>query len=168
MKNKKAVGISLIWLLTLLPPVLVGTLSPIRKSDAWHTSRPAFAPPALVFPVVWSLLYIAAASALTLQIFWASNDVLASVKWTAVALVCAHLIIGFAWPVVWNANRVLAAIYMILAMLALLMPGIILTAKVNIYASALWSVMAVWLIFALILSTASATKRQTKGTAAAI
>ena len=155
MKPKTKIGISLIWLLTILPPILVGTLSPIQKSNAWRSQRPAFAPPSAVFPVVWSLLYVAAASALTLQIFWASKNVSASIKWTAVALVCAQLLIGFAWPVVWNKNHLSAAMYMILLMLAFLMPGIVLTARVNVAAAALWSVLAVWLVFALMLSTAS-------------
>ena len=155
MGSRRAIGISLVWLFTILPPVLVGTLSPIRRSHAWISHRPPFAPPAIVFPVVWSLLYIAVASALTLQIFWASEGVRASLKWTALALVCAQLLIGFVWPVVWNRGRTSASIYMILGMLALLVPGIVLTAKVNISAAALWAVMAVWLVFALVLSTSS-------------
>ena len=150
------IAIALIWLMTLLPPIVVGALSAIQKSDAWQSTRPAFAPPAAVFPVVWSLLYVAAATALTLQIFRTSGTATnQAVKWTAVALVWAQLIIGFAWPLVWNANHPVASIYMILGMLALLMPGIVLTSRVNIAAAALWSVMAVWLVFALMLSIAS-------------
>ena len=161
MKTAKAIGISLIWLFTLLPPILVGTLSPIRKSKTWHSRKPSFAPPAFIFPIVWSVLYVAAAAALTLQTFWASSEARESVKWAALVLVSLQLVIGFAWPVVWNAKHDSAAVYMIVLMLGLLVPGIVLTAKVNIAASALWSVTAVWLIFALILSTASTQKTTT-------
>ena len=152
----KAVGIPLIWLLVLTPPIIIAATSPIQKSSAWNSSsRPAFSPPAVVFPIVWSLLYAAAAAALMLQIFWASGTASAALKWTAVALVCAQLISGFAWPVVWNANKLRAATFMILGMLALLVPGIVLASKVNAASAALWSAMAVWLVFALLLSAAS-------------
>jgi tryptophan-rich sensory protein len=94
-----------------------------------------------------------------LQIFWASDDANSAVKWTAVALVSAQLVVGFAWPVVWNANQLRAATFMILGMLALLAPGIVLTSRVNTVSAALWSVMAVWLVFALLLSASSVDKQ---------
>ena len=156
---QRAIGISLIWLLTITPPIIISATSPIKKSDAWKSKKPAFAPPAVVFPVVWSLLYVAAATALMLQIFWASDDANSAVKWTAVALVSAQLVVGFAWPVVWNANQLRAATFMILGMLALLAPGIVLTSRVNTVSAALWSVMAVWLVFALLLSASSVDKQ---------
>lgn len=155
----RTIGITLIWLLTLTPPIVISAVSPIQKSSGWTVKKPAFAPPAVVFPIVWSFLYIAAAVALMLQIFWASKDASDALKWTAVALVSAQLLIGFAWPVVWNANKLRAATFMILGMLALLVPGIVLTSKVNTVAAALWSVMAVWLVFAMFLSASSVDKR---------
>ena len=153
--NVKAFLIAVIWAVTLLIPIVVSLVFPINKSNAWRARRPAFSPPAVVFPIAWTLLYIAAATALTLQIFWTSASTSPTVKWLALALVTSQLVIGFAWPAVWSKGQLKAGTYMILEMLAFLVPGTVLTAKVNTIAAALWSVMIVWLAFALLLSAAT-------------
>ena len=160
--TKRNAGIALIWVLTVLPPAIIAALSPIKKSHAWRAHRPAFSPPGVVFAVVWPLLYVAAASAMMLQVFWAEKRTPEFLKWTALALVATQLLIGFFWPVVWNSGRTKEAAFIVLLMLAFLVPGIIATAKVNTVAACLWAPMAVWLLFALLLSTATVQLQRSK------
>lgn len=159
--NPRAIGIPLIWILVLVPPAVIAAVAPIKDSEGWKRKKPAFAPPAVVFPIAWTFLYIAAATALMLQVFWPSAQSSPALQWTAVALVSAQLVMGYAWPFLWRANNLRGATLLIVAMLACLTPGIVLTTRINVAASALWSVMAVWLAFALTLSAATASHSDT-------
>lgn len=148
----KALIITGVIIFCIVPPAVIGATSPIQKSKGWQRQRPPLAPPAVVFPIVWFILYALAAAALCLQLLVPEKGVTAAVQYTGVALLAAQLIIGFAWPIVWNKGNTRGAAYMIVAMLALAIPGVILATKTNLVAGALWSPLLAWLVFALVLT----------------
>lgn len=153
--TKIAIVVPIIILLCFLPPAVMTFQFPIKKSPAWKSERPALAPPPITFPIVWFVLYALAAAALCLQILMPNASVNAGIQYTGVAFMIAQLILGFAWPAAWYKNELKASAYIIIAMLAFSFPGILLAAKTNILAGALWSPLLAWLIFALILNTQS-------------
>lgn len=149
-----------IALLVVLAVVLVGVsstigaLSSVRSSRNWRRARPASAPPAVVFQIVWPVLYLLAAGGLWFIVV-SPKAVSPGIRWTSVALLSAVLVLSFAWTPVFTkgtASASRAATWMIVAMLMLALPGIVLAAATSPVAAALWAPWLGWLTFALTMS----------------
>lgn len=136
----------------IVPPSVISSVAPVQSSQAWKNARSPSAPPPFVFPIVWFTLYLLAAAALSLQLLMPNPAASGGVRYTALGLLLAQLIIGYAWPLVWNTGNSYGSSFMILAMLALTIPGVVLALRTNLIAGCLWTPLIAWLVFALMLS----------------
>ncbi len=98
-------------IISLIIPLAVGGLSAfITRGDMelYKTvMRPPFSPPAIVFPIVWSVLYIL--MGISLYLIWNNGDDYAD-KTMSYALFGFQLFLNFIWsPVFFSANQYLLA-----------------------------------------------------------
>jgi tryptophan-rich sensory protein len=111
-------------------------------------------PPAIAFPIVWPLLYTLLAVAL--WFFYAQqNASTAPYAWAAFAILCAQLIINWAWVPVFASGKKQTASLMIVVMLMLTLSSFALATKGNVISAALIAPYLGWLVYALNLSMAS-------------
>ena len=105
-------SLSALLLLTLGGGGLIGLLIRDRMDFYDALSKPVFAPPGWVFPLVWTLLYIAMAIAIWLGLRSGST---ARVK--ALALYMAQLAVNLLWPVIFFLQQALGLAFVWLVML---------------------------------------------------
>jgi tryptophan-rich sensory protein len=130
----------------VVPFVIAGVLAPMKGSDSTTPSSP----PAIVYPIVWFVLYVCAGAALALQIYWPTHGSAQLVR-VAATLMAAQLLLGFAWPLIRKHCSSNVATWAIVGMLLLAFPGVVLTNQVNGMAASLWAPYVAWLLFALML-----------------
>lgn len=119
------------------------------RMDFYDTlSKPVFAPPGWVFPVVWTLLYIAMAIAIWLGL---RSDLPARRK--ALALYIAQLAVNLLWPVIFFMQHALGLAFVWLVLLWALVA--ILTAwLIQLSKPAGWLMVSylAWITFAGVLN----------------
>ena len=85
----------------LLLPLAVGALAALLTRDAMTQfdalNKPPLSPPAWLFPVVWTVLYLLMGLA---SYFMLQSDGSAEEKRTAWVLYCAQLGVNFVWPLI--------------------------------------------------------------------
>jgi tryptophan-rich sensory protein len=132
--------------ITMLPS-LVGFSLPRLMSEERVKSSLKATPPSFVFPIVWGSVYLLFGSLL--------YALVTQQRWVALALACAHLAFSFAWTPTFTSGDRRAALYIILAMLALLfalVATLLQTVQPLPVHTALLAAYAAWLIFALQLN----------------
>lgn len=121
--------------------------------DVYQTiEKPAFAPPAWVFPVVWTALYIL--MAVSAWLVWHKNR---PDRRTAMTLYALQLFVNLVWPLIFFVRQAfgLAFVWLVLLwMLVLLMMGVFHRAS----RTAFWmnAPYILWITFAGILNFAIA------------
>lgn len=140
------------WALVTVPAVLLlGFLSgrsvPVGTESPWYLAltKPALNPPPLVFPVVWSALYVLMGLALAVVL----NARGARERGAAVALFGAQFVLNLVWtPVFFGAHRVGLALAILAAMLVLAIATTISFGRVRPLAAWLMVPYLAWISFA--------------------
>ena len=119
------------------------------QMDFYDTlSKPVFAPPGWVFPVVWTLLYIAMATAV-----WLGLRIGSPARLKALALYIAQLAVNLLWPVIFFMQHALGLAFVWLVLLWALVA--ILTAwLIQLSKPAGWLMVSylAWITFAGVLN----------------
>ena len=119
--------------------------------NAWFAmlDKPALYPPPVVFPIVWSILYVMMGVALALVA--AARG--ARGRGLAVAAFAAQLALNLAWsPVFFAGHRLTLALGIIVALIVVLGVAIALTWRVRRMAAVLLLPYLVWVCFASFLN----------------
>ncbi|MGN0778463.1 MAG: TspO/MBR family protein [Aristaeellaceae bacterium] len=84
-----------------------------NQMDFYDTlNKPAFAPPGWLFPVVWTVLYIAMAVAI-----WLALRTGAPKRWNVLALYLVQLAVNLLWPVIFFIRHALGMAFVWLVLL---------------------------------------------------
>lgn len=144
------------WALFLVPLVAVlgmlsGTVGGNTEESVWFAAlrKPAIFPPPIVFPVVWTALYVLMGLALA-QVCAARGA-----RWraAAIAVFVIQLALNLAWsPVFFGAHQITLGLYVILALDVLVLVTFWLFWKVRKVAALLLLPYLVWILFAAVLN----------------
>ena len=144
-----AIGIAL--------PIGVGTLAAFLTRSSMNIygelAKPPLAPPAIVFPVVWTLLYVLMGISSVLVFNSREINPVAAEKGLRIYLL--SLILNFSWSLIFFNNRLFGlAIVNILILLALIIGTIVNYFKIKPVAAILQIPYALWVVFATYLNVA--------------
>ena len=144
------------WAIVTVPLILllgfaVGSAVPSGDENPWYAAlvKPAANPPDWVFPVAWTTLYIllGLAAAVILHARGARG------RGSALALFAAQFALNLAWtPVFFGMHRVDAALWIIVAMLALAIATAVAFGRIRTLAAWLMVPYLVWISFAGVLT----------------
>ena len=132
---------------------LVGALSALISGgnfSGFYNSlqQPPFAPPAWLFPVMWSILY--ALMGISAYLIWESDD---TRRKGAIILYCAQLFANFLWtPVFFGLKSLRGATAVVIAMLILIIAMIFSFQRINKTSAYLNLPYLLWTIFAAYLT----------------
>jgi translocator protein len=146
------------WALVTVPLILflgflMGFVSGSGSDNRWYAAleKPWFTPPGWVFPVAWSLLYIAQGLALAM-ILHARG---AKGRSFALTLFAAQFLVSLMWsPTFFLAHQVTVALIIIIAMLLLAMATTFVFGRIRPAAAYLMLPYIAWLCLALTLNAA--------------
>lgn len=144
------------WALVTVPLVVLlgfvsGRVVPAGDENGWYQAltKPALNPPGIVFPVVWSVLYILMGVALAIVL----NARGAARRGLAITLFVAQLALNLIWtPLFFGAHQVTLALIDIVALLALAIATTFAFARVRRSAAWLMVPYLVWISFAACLT----------------
>jgi translocator protein len=122
----------------------------VTRPDEWYItlSKPWFTPPNSVFGPVWTLLYVMIAIA-GWRMFMRDPLGAAITVWTIA------LALNFAWsPIFFRLHRPATALFVILALLAMIIAFIALSWPRDALSALLFAPYAAWVFFATILNAA--------------
>lgn len=144
------------WALFLVPLVVLlgllsGRVSGSTADSPWFAAltKPAIFPPPLVFPIVWTILYVLMGLALALVCTaWGA-------RWRgpAIAAFVLQLLVNLAWsPVFFGSHKIELGLYVILALDVLVIGTLWLFWKVR--RAAVWLMLPylAWILFATVLN----------------
>lgn len=158
MKTDVPVWVWVLFLVLLLvvfnavPAVLASkTMGRVREVSGMSSINP----PPVAFAIVWPILYTCMALAVFFLICFPSKAASDGVKWAAFGLIVAQLLLNWVWTPIFASGQKATATYLIVGMLMLTLPAIALSATAQPVSAALLSPYAGWLVYALILSTAT-------------
>lgn len=137
-------------LVSIIVPLLVGLLSgSLSRSGtaAFQTiNKPPLSPPAIVFPIVWTILFILMGIALYLVY---DSDVSESKKKEAYSIFILQLIVNFFWPLIFfNLGAYWFAFIWLVILWILILRTIITFKEININAAYLLIPYLLWVTFA--------------------
>ena len=143
-------------LISVAVPLLVGALSALASGGGMMEfallNKPSFSPPAWLFPVVWTILYILMGVASYIVVNSnADNDKIKK----AVSVYAVSLVFNFFWSIIFfNMQQYLFAFFWILALLFLVVYTAMLFYDISKTAGYLMIPYIVWIVFASILNFA--------------
>lgn len=145
-----------VWIIGLALPLAVGGLTGWLTMGSMATYgalvQPPLAPPPLVFPVVWTVLYLMMGIASVLV--WKADAQQAQKK-QALQWYGAQLAVNFVWPLLFfNAGLYGIALAWLILLLALVVETIIAFRAINPVAAVLMVPYLLWLLFAAYLNAA--------------
>ena len=137
-------------IISLLIPLAVGGLSALvtrGDMDLYSAvNRPPLSPPAVVFPIVWTVLYIL--MGVSLYLVWNNGDTYAE-KGVAYALFGFQLFLNFIWsPVFFSAQQYLLAFIILVILWISVLLMILSFAKIYKPAALLQIPYIIWLTIA--------------------
>jgi tryptophan-rich sensory protein len=124
-------------------PLLAYLVSMGVKNTQYN--MPPCAPPKMAFPIIWTIMFALAGSALAVQAFYAPSSSWA--QWVSLALLGAAVLGSMAWTYVYRSSRK-GSIWYTVGLLALLFGGVMV--RPGPYA-ALWAPWLAWFIYATVL-----------------
>lgn len=135
-------------LITLGGGGLVAFLTRNYMDTYSNVQQPSFAPPAIVFPIAWTILYILLG--VSAYMVYESESIL---KTKALVVYGAQLLLNFVWPFIFfGANMFLLAFVVLMAMWALSLFMIVLFYQIKPLAAYLQIPYILWLTFAAYLN----------------
>jgi len=146
---------SLKWkplLISVLISLAVGALAGLLTHGSTEIYEnlllPYFSPPAIVFPIVWTILYIL--MGISAYIIYAAPN---GPKGKALGLYVIQLIVNFCWPIIFfNMQAYLLAFLWLLLLWFLVFNMILYFARVDRAAAVLQIPYLIWLSYAIYLS----------------
>ena len=137
-------------------PLVIGGLSALATSSAMSEfdviNKPGFAPPAWLFPVVWTILYILMGVASYIVVNSNASD--KKIK-KAITVYAVQLVFNFFWSIIFfNLEQYLLAFFWLLALLFLVIYTTILFYNISKTASYMMIPYIIWLLFAGVLNFA--------------
>ena len=141
-------------IISLLIPLAAGGLSAFitrGDMDLYKTvERPPFSPPGIVFPIVWTALYIL--MGISLYLVWNNGDTYAN-KTAAYMLFGFQLFLNFIWsPVFFSARQYLLAFIILIVLWILVLLMIIFFYRIYKPAALLQIPYLIWLTIAAYLN----------------
>lgn len=151
MKNIKS------YVASILTALGVGGLSALITSgnmDLYsEINTPPFAPPPILFPIVWSILYIL--MGISAAIIWNTESVMKSERRSAIYTYALSLFFNFLWSIIFfNMRAFLFAFVWLLALLFLIVRTITKYRKISPLAAYLQIPYLLWVGFAGVLNFA--------------
>lgn len=133
---------------TLAAGAVIGFLTQQKSAFYEGLTKPAFAPPGWLFPVVWTLLYAAMATAMWFVLRTRSED-----RFILLGLYIGQLAVNLLWPVLFFVQQMLGLAFFWLILLWML-AGIMLLQFHRECRLAGWLLIPyqVWLTFAAVLN----------------
>lgn len=136
----------------ILIPLIVGAVSGFITSDSMEAykmvEKPLLSPPGIVFPIVWSVLYIL--MGISSYLVYTSNS---KYKDDALSIYGIQLIVNFIWPIIFFVFELrLLAFFIIILLVILVYKMIREFYKVNKTAAYLQIPYMLWLLFATYLN----------------
>lgn len=133
-------------------PLAVGGISALITGggfkDYSNVARPALSPPAILFPIVWTLLYIL--MGISAYIVWERDTTKARLP---VAIYAVQLFLNFMWPIFFFSFKAyLFSFIWLLLLWTFVIAMIIVFYKVNRLAGILQIPYLLWLTFAAYLN----------------
>ena len=133
-------------------PLAVGGISALITGSGFKdysdVARPALSPPAILFPIVWTLLYIL--MGISAYIVWERDTTKARLP---VAIYAVQLFLNFMWPIFFFSFKAyLFSFIWLLLLWAFVIAMIIVFYKVNRLAGILQIPYLLWLTFAAYLN----------------
>lgn len=157
-RRPKAFGIKSIPLLVVcvLTPVAVGALASfLTKNNMYvfdNLKKPMFTPPAIVFPIVWSLIYVMMGAGLYLAL---RNSINFSQKMYVIYPYAIQLLLNFCWSLIFfNLRSYIAAFVCLALMLIMIVRTIVVWSHVSKASTYPMIVYLLWVVFAGYLNLA--------------
>ena len=137
-------------IISLLIPLAAGGLSAFitrGDMDIYKTvNKPPFSPPGIVFPIVWTVLYIL--MGISLYLIWNNGDQYVN-KTTAYTLFGFQLFLNFIWsPVFFSARQFLLALVILIVLWIIALAMIIAFYRIYKPAALLQIPYLIWLTVA--------------------
>lgn len=135
-------------------PLLVGGLAALISKSGFakyaEMPKPALSPPAWLFPVVWTILYIL--MGISSYLVYTNNS---SLKKSGLTIYAIQLFINFLWPVFFfNLNAYLFAFVWLILLWSFAVAMTVIFYRINKTAGLLQIPYIVWLTFAAYLNLA--------------
>ncbi|MBB5395844.1 TspO/MBR family protein [Mucilaginibacter sp. AK015] len=130
----------------------VASLFTRPEITGWYAAlkKPAFTPPNWLFPVAWTTLYLLIAIAAYLV--WQRRDSTSTYK-TTVVIYVTQLALNFSWSIVFfGMHHILAALFIIVALLVCIVLNIGWFARFSKTAAWLLVPYLMWVLFAALLN----------------
>lgn len=145
MKNIKSLVINIVI------PLIVGIIGSLLGNSTMgfdSINKPSFNPPGIVFPIVWTILYIL--MGISCYLIYTSNS---SKKTEALRVYALQLILNMLWTLFFfNLKWYLFSFFWIIALISLVSIMIYRFIKINKTAGYLQIPYLIWLIFASVLN----------------
>lgn len=154
-ENKQKINIFAL-IIAIIVPLIVGGISAFLTSgdmQIYETlNKPALAPPAWLFPIAWTILYILMGLA-SYYVFTSTAD--SKKKTTSLLFYAAQLVLNFFWTTLFfTYGLYLVALIEIIVMWIIVLICTILFFKIKPIAGILMFVLLLWLSFATYLNSA--------------
>lgn len=161
-KKHSTIGNKLLGVLIIAIPLIVGMISARMAGDQMRDfgelNQPPFSPPAWLFPVAWTILYILMGIVLLLII--RSNH---EYKVGAIALFISQLIMNFLWsPAFFVEGDYLKALIILVLMLTTTIILAFITRRINKAAAIMLIPYILWMMFATYLNVGVGLLNQTE------
>ena len=142
----------LLWVLgTLAVGTLAGLISMGAMDHYKSVAKPPLSPPAILFPVAWSILYVL--MGVSAYLVWTNEEVNAPIKRNATGLYVAQLAVNFFWPIIFfNAGAYFGALIWIVLLDVLVIAMMIRFSRISRAAAWLNLPYLLWLLFATYLN----------------
>ncbi len=140
------------FIINILIPILVGGISALITKNSMYIysylDKPSFAPPSILFPIVWTILYLI--MGVSSYLICNSDN---SNKKCAYIIYGIQLFLNFIWPIVFFllSYRLLSFIIIILLLISIIIM-IIKFYKIDKKAGLLQIPYLLWVLFASILN----------------
>lgn len=141
-----------ILMINIIIPLLVGAISAFLTSKQMasyaNLNMPLFAPPAWLFPIVWTILYIL--MGISSYFIYIDENVL---RENALIVYAFQLFINFCWPLFFfNLKNYFLALMILIVLIITVIYMLILFKRINKISFYLNIPYLIWLFFALYLN----------------
>lgn len=139
------------YVISVLIALGVGALSAVWTKDSMESynniNQPALAPPMILFPIVWSVLFIL--MGISSAIVWIKRGEYPDDAMSALRIYGLQLVVNFFWSIIFfNMQAYLFAFIWIILLLALIVTMIVQFKKISPLAAYLQIPYALWVTFA--------------------